>query len=46
MDKSKYVHGDNLTTVKTPNRHMKRLLHIGDTILSLFVISPLVVAHW
>lgn len=45
MDKS--IHDDvNLTTVNTPNKKIKRLLHIGDTLMSLFIISPLVVAHW
>lgn len=34
------------SVTKTVNRRTKRLLHIGDTILSLLVITPLVVAHW
>lgn len=25
---------------------MKRILHVSDTLLSLFVISPLAVSHW
>uniref|UniRef100_A0A336M7R6 CSON013295 protein n=1 Tax=Culicoides sonorensis TaxID=179676 RepID=A0A336M7R6_CULSO len=29
-----------------PRKCTKRLLHIFDTIISLFVISPLVIAHW
>lgn len=29
-----------------PSKCTKRLLHIFDTMFSLFVISPLVVAHW
>ncbi|XP_052899419.1 uncharacterized protein LOC128305841 [Anopheles moucheti] len=28
------------------NRCRKRLLHLGDSLFSLFVITPLVVAHW
>lgn len=46
MDKQIYVNEVSFTTIKAPNPCQKRLLHIGDTILSLFVISPLVVAHW
>lgn len=29
-----------------PSKCTKRLLHVFDTIFSLFVISPLVIAHW
>uniref|UniRef100_A0A182PAV5 Fuseless n=1 Tax=Anopheles epiroticus TaxID=199890 RepID=A0A182PAV5_9DIPT len=28
------------------NRCRKRLLHLGDSLFSLFVITPVVVAHW
>lgn len=31
---------------KTADRRTKRLLHVGDTVLSLLVITPLVVTHW
>ncbi|GAB0100114.1 uncharacterized protein DMENIID0001_161060 [Sergentomyia squamirostris] len=29
-----------------PNRWIKRLLHVSDTIVSLVIITPLAVAHW
>lgn len=28
------------------NRHMKRLLHIIDVLISVIIVTPLVVAHW
>ncbi|XP_055548350.1 uncharacterized protein LOC129731960 isoform X1 [Wyeomyia smithii] len=39
------------TSLSNPNTHpertwKKRILHVSDTLLSLFIISPLVVTHW
>lgn len=34
------------SNLNRPNRCLKRLLHAGDTFFSIFIISPLVVAHW
>lgn len=31
---------------KTHSRNKKRLLNLGDSIFSLFIIAPLVIAHW
>uniref|UniRef100_A0A1Q3FSF4 Putative conserved plasma membrane protein n=1 Tax=Culex tarsalis TaxID=7177 RepID=A0A1Q3FSF4_CULTA len=31
---------------RRPRACVKRILHAGDTLFSLFVISPLVVSHW
>uniref|UniRef100_A0A182IXR9 Uncharacterized protein n=1 Tax=Anopheles atroparvus TaxID=41427 RepID=A0A182IXR9_ANOAO len=33
-------------SIPASGRCRKRLLHLGDTLVSLFVITPLAVAHW
>ncbi|XP_059619238.1 uncharacterized protein LOC132263474 [Phlebotomus argentipes] len=33
-------------SLSPPNRWIKRLLHVSDTIVSLLIITPLAVAHW
>lgn len=33
-------------SLSPPNRCLKRLLHVSDTIVSLLIITPLAVAHW
>lgn len=35
-----------LSIILPPGRCTKRFLNVSDTIISLFLISPLVVAHW
>lgn len=32
--------------VAPPNRCTKRMLYLGDTFFSVFVVTPLVVSHW
>lgn len=33
-------------TTTSPPKWRKRLLNLGDSFLSLFIISPLVIGHW
>lgn len=46
---SKQVHDPSAVVysiILPPDRCTKRFLNVSDTIISLFLISPLVVAHW
>lgn len=46
---SKMLHDPNAVVyhiILPPGRCTKRFLHISDTFISLFIVTPLVVAHW
>lgn len=46
---SKLLHDPNTVVyhiILPPGRSTKRFLNLSDTFISLFIVSPLVVAHW
>uniref|UniRef100_A0A1B0CBC9 Uncharacterized protein n=1 Tax=Lutzomyia longipalpis TaxID=7200 RepID=A0A1B0CBC9_LUTLO len=45
-DKKLSIDGQSKDNLTYPNRWLKRLLHLSDTIVSLLIITPLAVAHW
>lgn len=40
------VHAITYNCIMAPNRCTKRFLHLSDTFIALFVVTPLVVGHW
>lgn len=40
------VHTLTYSCIMAPNRCTKRFLNISDSIISLFIITPLVLGHW